>query len=56
MVVKEGRTPSLASENNNNKGDDGKDAASQGTKDGSSHKFTSTPGKAKGKFHLGKGK
>ena len=29
---------------------DGKDEASQGSKDGSSHKSTSTQGKAKGKF------
>ena len=39
-----------------NKGDDGKDEASQGSKDVSSHKSTSTPGKAKGKFQRGKGK
>ena len=35
---------------------DGKDEASQGCKDGSSHKSTSTPGKAKGKFQRGEGK
>ena len=45
------------SRDRDNKGDDGnKDEASQGSKDGSSQKSTSTPGKAKGKFQRGKGK
>lgn len=39
-----------------NKGDDGKDEASQGSRGGSSHKSTSTPGKAKDKFQRGNGK
>ena len=35
---------------------DGKDEASQGFKDGSSHKSMSTPGRQKKPFQLGKGK
>ena len=38
------------------KGDDGKEDAGKGPKDGSSHKSTSTPGKAKKPFQRGKGK
>ena len=52
----DGRNEESQSRERDNKGDDGKDKASQGSKDGSSHKSTSTPGKAKGKFQPGKGK
>ena len=50
------RNEESQSRERDNKGDDGKDEASLGSKDGSSHKSTSTPGKAKGKFQRGKGK
>ena len=50
------RNEDSQSRERDNKGDDGKDEASQGSKDGSSHKSTSIPGKAKGKFQRGKGK
>ena len=50
------RNEESQSRERDNKGDDGKDEASQGSKGGSSHKSTSTPGKAKGKFQRGEGK
>ena len=50
------RNEESQSRERDNKGDDGKDEASQGSKDGSLQKSRSTPGKAKGKFQRGKGK
>ena len=50
----DGKNEESQSRERDNKGDDGKDEASQGPKDGSSQKSTSTPGKAKGKFQRGK--
>ena len=50
------RNAKSQSRERDNKGDDGKDEASQGSKDGSSHKSTSTPGKHKKPFQQGKGK
>ena len=48
------RNEESQSRERDNKGDDGKNEASQGSKDGSSHKSTSTQGKAKGKFQQGR--
>ena len=50
------RNEESQSRERDNKGDDGKEEASQGSKDGSSHNSTSTPGKAKGKLQRGKAK
>ena len=43
-------------QDNTQKGDDGREDANQGSKDSSSHKSTSTPGKHKKPFQRGKGK
>ena len=52
----QGGEDSQSRDRDNNKGDDGKEDASQGPKDGSAQKSMSTPGKAKSKFQRGKGK